>query len=282
MQQKKNVEQKQKKTGSFAQLMAQRDKDRLEVQNKQDDLERYEKPRGKEYMRLFAEIAELCDRLSELDAEIELMDWKLEKEAAEQEGEQLPASAMLEEEVTKTEIKVTWTEAREQTSQLSCIDETSKTSTVSWLEKTPQTSQIFWTQNVFNGVSALQRMKEKQERVQQLKQQREELVAQLQEAQRQFEAQLPTPKKLVGVVYPTVNQEILMKYGVIACPGMAYSSPKELLEQVKPKTQKEEEQWLKGDQAYKKYYSKNLLVVEVYLEVICVVYKTGEVKVLED
>lgn len=58
-----------KKTNSFSKMMLQRDKNRLQEKQKQSYMELLKAPRGKEYLRLLAESAEICKQLDLLEQE---------------------------------------------------------------------------------------------------------------------------------------------------------------------------------------------------------------------
>lgn len=253
MQQKQNKsEATSKNTGNFAKMMLQRDKNRLKEQQKHASIELLKEPRGKEYFRLLEEVSGLCENLTEVEDEITQLEAELEQAAVT-----ISSSDVMkvidrpkEESSDEGEIKVTW-----------------KSQPVQDVPKI-QTA----------GVKAF---KEKQKRLAERKQKREEMAEQLRTAMHEFEAQLPAPDKLIGMVWPDMNTDILIRYGVIPCPGFAYTSPEELLEQVQPSSEQEERQWLKGNEAAHTYWDNELLIVEIYMEAVCVVFKDGHTIVIE-
>ena len=236
--------EKNKKTSNLAKMMAQMDQAKTE--SKEDIYELLKKPRSKEYIRLVAKQQELTAKMEEIQQKLE-------------ELPPVEEIAAIPQEITAVE-KGWWEEEIE--------------SPVPEVEVTLQ-----------DEASAQQEIIDKQNKLQE---QREELEAQYQKLQVQLEesrealkAQLPVSSGLLGLIYPSDKQAKLMNYGVIAAPGNAYHSPQELLEQVKPKSEQEEKQWLKGNNCYNEYYSDTLLDIEVYLFAICVVYEDGPCKVIK-
>lgn len=270
----KDMQQKQKKTevasqkaNSFAKMMLQRDKDRAKAQQKHAYMELLKAPRGKEYLRLLAESSRLCEQLAVMEEEIKQLETQLEQESSE--------------------IKVTWKsnvmgEASEvQVAEVQLHTQAAEVQPDTQTGKEQSQIQVSWKRASLDAGARIRQMKEKQQRLMEMKRQRERVAEQFRKAMQEFEAQLPAPDKLIGMIWPDSNTEILLKYGVIPCPGFAFGSPEELIEQVKPKSEKEEQQWLKGNEACHTYGGDALLIVEIYMEAICVVYKDGNTIVIE-
>ena len=268
MQQKqKKTEVASQKASSFAKMMLQRDKDRAKAQQKHAYMELLKAPRGKEYLRLLAESSRLCEQLAVMEEEIKQLETQLEQE--------------------NSEIKVTWkSNVMGEASEVQAAEVQLHTRTA---EAQPDTQtgigqsqiQVSWKRANLDAGVRIRQMKEKQQLLVEMKRQREKVAEQFRKAMREFEAQLPSPDKLIGMLWPDSNTEILLKYGVIPCPGFAFGSPEELIEQVKPKSEKEEQQWLKGNEACHTYGGDALLIVEIYMDAICVVYKGGNTIVIE-
>ncbi|MBR5508434.1 MAG: hypothetical protein IKV59_00055 [Lachnospiraceae bacterium] len=232
-----------KKKSSISKIMLQRDKDRWKSQQKQAYIDELKEPRSKEYLRLLAKSSELCEQLTDIEEEIEQLQQEIEREVR-QETASLPVSDACEEVQTKR-------------------------------------SSPAWMKAGGNTVNVLQKIQDKQQKLLQMERQRNELAEEFQAVQKAFIEQLPVPDKLIGMIYPDWSIDILMQYGVIACPGTSFSSPQELIAQVKPRTKEEEQAWLKGNEVYQTYYCEELLIVEIYIDAACVVYKDGTTKVVE-
>lgn len=270
--QKKN-ETQEKRSNSLAKMMMQRDKAKIGQLQKADYIELLKAPRGQKYLELLAKTTELCDQLVDIEAAIE----KLEQEV-EQENALLPASdaeATTQSEAATPPAKKMWWE--DDASTATTEEAKLEQQKVTWTQSTPT-----WTKASPDTAGRMQALKEKQQRIQEMKQRRDDLVEEFKAAQKEFEAQLPVPEKVIGMIYPGWNEKILLKYGIIACPGTAYRTPQELLEQVQPRSEQEERQWLKGDTVYREYFCEKLLLVEIYMEAVCVVYKDGKTVVIEN
>lgn len=143
-----------------------------------------------------------------------------------------------------------------------------------WEEGLPDMAETGQAQEIRN--LELQRQKEE------LETQYQAMKQQLAEYQEQFERQLPVTSGMLGLIYPSTKEQKLLRYGVIVTSGNSYDSPAELLEQVRPRDQQEEKQWLEGDKVYHAYYSESLLDVEIYMYAVCIVYEDGTSKVFRD
>ena len=269
MQQKQNkTEAISKKTSSFSQMMLQRDKNRLKEQQKHAYIELLKAPRGKKYLSLLEKTTELCQQLTDIEEEIKQLESELEQEA-----DTFPASDAFgdaKETVSSIpEIKVRW-------------NQPVSTKTGSAVEQGNEPQQQFaWENAKTDAKAVIKSYKEKQQRLFEMKRRQEAMAEQFRTAMNEFMEQLPAPDKLVGMIYPDWSIELLMKYGVIACPGTSYETPQELIEQVQPRSEQEERQWLKGDEVYRTHFCDELLLVEIYMEVVCVVYKGGNTLVIE-
>ena len=298
MQQEQKRNQGQAKKGSsLGMLMAQRDKNRLKEQQKASYIELLKRPRSKEYLYYLAKTAKFCEQLAELEAEMKQLEQEaareeallpeLENQKAEIENPDDTKFAKLNrttDEATKTEIPSWTTDEATKTEIPSWITaEETKAKTPSWTAAEPSKAATpAWTKETKNAAERVAEFKEKQKRIAQLKQQIERTTEELKEARSQFEAQLPAPEIMLGMVWPGNKTEILMKYGVIAVPGDTWKTPKELLDIAQPKDAQEEKQWLKASEVFQKYVCTKLLIVEIYREIICVVYDDGQVRVIED
>lgn len=97
----------------------------------------------------------------------------------------------------------------------------------------------------------------------------------------QFMKEIPEPDRMLGFIYPTCNEQLLLRYGIISCSGDTVSSEEELIDCVEPDNKQAEEQWRKGYREYKKYMHQNLLLTEIYMDTVCCVFKNGETYVVE-
>jgi len=284
---KRKAETQQKKENNMAMLMAKRDSNRLKEQQNADYIELLKGPRSKEYLHFWKKTTELAEQLADLDEELECLEQESRKER-----EGIPAPKRIKPPSPSTE----GDSAAKEAEILEAVEETkqSKETQLSWLseevdaapelfEKAKKDEMPMWLAFAELEKNCMVNYIEKQQRILQLKEQRAILVEKLEEAKRLFVAQLPVPDRMIGMIYPGYRESILLKYGVIARPGTAFRTPAEMLEQVKPPTKKEEEQWLKGYQAYQKYcYDDRLLIVEIYLDAVCVVYDDGKTFVYQD
>ena len=272
MQQRQNkTATESKKTSNISRMMLQRDKNRLKEQQKHAYIELLRAPRGKEYLRLLAESTEICKQLEAIEEQLK----QLEKEV-EQEAVMLPASDVIKEKEFSSELVP---EAEEINSSWLTIKEEETTS--SWPDTEVKEEKVPWLDVKRGPIDIAGSCEQKRKHMMQMQKRRDELAIQFKEAQKAFQEQLPVPEKLIGLIYPDWSIDILMKYGIIACPGSQFSSPEELIAQVQPRTQEEEKQWLKGNDAYETHFCEELLLVEIYMDVVCVVYQDGDVKVIE-
>ena len=242
--------EKNKKTSNLAKMMAQMDQAKTE--SKEDIYELLKKPRSKEYIRLVAKQQELTAKMEEIQQ-------KLEELPPVEEITSIAQEIPIQQKITVEE-KGWWEEE---------IESSGPEVEVALQDDTSAQQEIIDKQN------------KQQEQREELEAQYQKLQVLLEESREALKAQLPISSGLVGLIYPSDKQAKLMNYGVIAAPGNAYHSPQELLEQVKPKSEQEEKQWLKGNNCYKEYYSDTLLDIEVYLFAICVVYEDGPCKVIK-
>lgn len=304
MQQKqKKSESISKNTSNVAKMLLQRDKNRLKEQQKHAYIELLKAPRGKEYLRLLAKTTELSRQLTDIEDEIAQLEAELEQEAEtlpasdalvesadepeipvdserREKAEQREKSDATEEKVQdENEIKITWkSQAVQETSEIQAVKEQS---TIERSAKEQPQIQVSWKNASVDTGARMKQFKEKQQRLAERKRQREAVAEEFRAAMREFEAQLPVPNKMIGLLWPGQNTELLMRYGVIACPGTAWNSPEELVEQIQPRSEQEERQWYKGGVEYERHVCDELLLVEIYMDVVCVVYKDGKTKVIE-
>ena len=255
----KKQEKKESRNGqakaNLSKLMASLDREKTADTRNQHYVELRKAPRGERYFFWLQETTKLCHELEELTEQIEQIEQQLTEQEQPEEQRTGQSDEQLEEESTH-EVVVTWLESEEKV----------------------------------NDTDGLRLMQEKKTCVKELRRQREEKIKELRTAQQNFLAQLPEPERTLGVIYPGWNVSILMQYGVIACPGNRFHSPAELLSQVQPKSEQDKEQWLKGDAAYQRYFwiqgggerfpDSSFLLVEIYMDQICVVYKDGRVIVV--
>jgi len=295
-----------KKTNSFSKMMLQRDKNRLQAKQKQPYIELLKDPRGKEYLRLLAESTGICKQLEEIEEQLKQLEQEIKQEEA-----MLPASndclqrenenkaKTMSESVsswltTETEEKVlswlttktgennsSWLTTETEENNSSWLTTKEEETVSSWLGTEVKEEEESWLDVKRGPIDIAGSCEQKRKHLMQMQKRRDELVVQFKEAQKAFQEQLPIPEKCLGLIYPDWNTDILLKYGIIACPGNKFSTPEELIAQVQPRTQEEERQWLKGNDAYQMYFCEELLLVEIYRDVVCVVYKGGNVKVIE-
>ena len=317
MQQKQNKsESASKKTSSFSKMMLQRDKNRLKEQQKHAYIELLKAPRGKKYLRLLAKTTELCQQLADIDEEIKQLELELEQEA-----ETLPASDAFVDADGETSEWIEWTSLKEGTEEIEPPKASKPEIKVRWNQpisantssaveqgnepqrqfawNTPitthevqtaqteqavqesQRAQVAWKNAKTDAKAVIKSYQEKQQRLYEMKQRQVAMAEEFRTAMEEFKEQLPAPDKCIGLIYPSWNAKILMRYGVIACPGNSYATPEEMLEQVQPRSEQEERQWLKGDEVYREHFCDELLLVEIYMDAVCVVYKDGNTKVIE-
>lgn len=228
--QNKLSEKNEKKAGSLAGMMLQRDKNRIQNLNRNKNLEKLRKPRNQEYLRLQATVTKLSRELAELEKKIEK---ETERFTALQEGK-----------------KEKW-----------------------WETTVPDKVPVKGTKE--------KKILEAESRLFKLKQRHQSLLEEFKYTMEKFIKEIPVPDKISGIIYPDYNEKILLKYGIISCPGEAFCTEQELIEHVKPDSKKVEEQWRKGFWEYYKYRDKDLLLTEIYMDMICVVLKNGETIVIE-
>ncbi len=298
MQQKQNkTETSTKNNSSYGKMMLQKDKKRFQMKEKQAYIQLLKAPRGKEYFQLLGKIKEVANQLADVDEEIE----KLQQEIAQEES-MLPGAVDAEyiPEGTAAEAKqfqATWAkEDKPDKESIPWMTDTPKESTVAWVtdtEKestvsggigTPKKEEVSWLVEGKNEAGVLQRIEEKKQKILELQREQNRLIEEFQKEQKAFMAQLPVPDKCISMIWNGVNEHILLKYGVIGCPGTAFNSPEELLEITKPRSEQEERQILKGNDAYQMYWQQcgeNLLITEIYMDVICVVLMDGNTIVIE-
>ncbi len=142
-----------------------------------------------------------------------------------------------------------------------------------WETKVPVKAAVKETQE--------KKILEAESRLFKLKERHQSLLEEFKYTTEQFVKEIPVPEKLQGIIYPDWNEKILLKYGIISCPGETFSTTEELLGLVQPKSKREEEQWCKGVREYRRHVSDNLLLTEIYMDVVCVVFKNGETLVIE-
>ena len=287
-----------KKTSNISRMMLQRDKNRLKEQQKHAYIELLRAPRGKEYLRLLAKSTEICKQLEAIEEQLKQLEQEIKIEI-EQEAAMLPASddylqrenenkaetmnesvsSWLTTETEKNNSSWLATETEENNSSW-LATETEKISS-SWLDTEVKEEKVPWLDVKKGPIDIAKSCEQKRKHLLQMQKRRDELAVQFKEAQKAFEEQLPVPEKYLGLIYPDWNTDILLKYGIIACPGNKFRTTEELIAQVQPRTREEERQWLKGNDAYNMYDCEELLLVEIYRDVVCVVYKDGDVKVIE-
>lgn len=284
MQQKQNkTESSMKNSNSFGTMMLQKDKKRFQMKEKQAYIELLKAPRGKEYFRLLGKIKEVANQLADVDGEIE----KLQQEIAQEEG-MLPGEKQFQatcaQEGKSDKESIPWMTDTTKESTVPWVTDTAKENTVSWGMSTSKKEEVSWLVEGKNEAGVLQRIEEKKQKLLELQREQNRLIEEFQKEQRAFMAQLPVPDKCISMIWNGVNEHILLKYGVIVCPGTAFNSPEELLEITKPRSEQEERQILKGNDAYQMYwqqYGENLLITEIYMDVICVVLMDGNTIVIE-
>lgn len=118
-------------------------------------------------------------------------------------------------------------------------------------------------------------------RLLQLKERHQSLLEEFKYTMEKFVQETPIPDKLLGIIYPDYNEKLLLKYGIISCPGEAFCTEEELIEIVNPDNKKIEEQWRKAFKGYCQNRENNLLLVEIYMDMVCVIFKSGETLVIE-
>lgn len=290
MQQKqKKSESTSKNTSSVAKMMLQRDKNRLKEQQKHAYIELLKAPRGKEYLRLLAKTTEFSQQLADIEDEIKQLELELEQEA-----ETLPASDAFTDADAEAEALESFKESEDFEEEIEDATVAEPAIKVRWntpkatqemqagqAERETQRTQVAWKNAKTDAKAVMKSYKEKQQRLFEMKRRQEAIAEEFRTAMEEFKEQLPAPDKCIGLLWPGVNAEILMRYGVIACPGTAWDSPEELVEQVQPRSEQEERQWYKGGVEYEKHFCDELLMVEIYMEAICVVYKDGNTLVIE-
>jgi len=233
---------KKKSCSSLAKMMAARDRDKLKSKKANTSPQLLRQPRSQNYVSLLRRTGELSAALEQLEEEISELELQVVSPLRMEEKNEQP----------------TW------------VPEEKCTEPVSWL-----------TEQVTTPVESLQQIEELTHRLEELIQKREELVVELQNTYEAFLQEIPEAENTIGLIYPLCNTEVLMRYGVIPCVGSGYASKEELLQQVKPASEKIKQQWLKGDDVYEAYCCFSLLCVEIYMDTICVVWKDGDVLVIE-
>ena len=123
--------------------------------------------------------------------------------------------------------------------------------------------------------------KEAKEKLPILKDRLQSLLEEFKYTVEQFMKEIPEPDRMLGIIYPTCNEQLLLRYGIISCSGDTVSSEEELIDCVEPDNKQAEEQWRKGYREYKKYMHQNLLLTEIYMDTVCCVFKNGETYVVE-
>ena len=108
-----------------------------------------------------------------------------------------------------------------------------------------------------------------------------QLKAELADVRTALEVEMPVGHGRLGMIYCLDKEGKLIDLGAIAGPGTPFGSVEELLNQTKPQTEQEKQQWIKGNNAYRDVNGE-CLVVEIYLTAICVVFDDGSVKCYRD
>ena len=293
-----NWQNKSKVANSFSKMVAHRDKNKLQEKKRKDYIELLKKPRSKEYLMFFNKKVELEKKICDIQEEID----KLEREIGElpEEVKEVEINNQEAESKAKTQ-EPKWWETEEESQEVKEENKGGKT-TSKWWEaeeegqeenKGSQTTSKWWETEEesrltetkpswmnasFSNKEETKKQMEKLERKQELQRQQEQLLEEWEEASRQFEAQLPV-ENVVGAVYCGWFTRLLKRWGFISVPGTAYHSPQELLDITQPDSEKVAERWLKGDQAL---METRAILVEIYMDVLCLVYSDGNVDVLEE
>lgn len=275
MQQKQSKsETATKKGNSFGKMMLQKDKNRFQMKEQQAYIELLKAPRGKEYLRLLGKTRGIAKQLAEMDEEIKRLQQEIEREA-----EMLPADVLSTESIP--EEKRTEEDKPEQESVPWMTGASKLGTSPAWMTDASKKSTAAWADTKIDAAGVMQSYEEKKQKLLQLQAEQSRLVEEFQKEQKAFIEQLPAPDRLIGWLWPDWSTDILLRYGVIPCPGTVWKSQEELLEQVQPRTEQEERQWIKGSDVYLKHYCDELLVVEVYMEAVCVVFMDGSTTVIE-
>ena len=110
----------------------------------------------------------------------------------------------------------------------------------------------------------------------QLKERHQSLLEEFKYTMEQMVKEIPMPERILGIIYPDFNEPLLIKYGIISCPGEGFCTEEELIQNIKPDNKRIEEQWRKGYREYCSNRDYGLLLTEVYEDTVCVVFKNGE------
>ena len=295
MQQWQNKSKTQtKENNSFAKMMMQRDKTKIQDKKRKELIEILKKPRSKEYMFFLNKKLELEKNICNIDDEIQ----KLEKEMEQFSNEEISVENATK--IKEIEEVSNWQETEEKLSAKK--EETvfnwweteekppaKKEETVSnWWETEEKTlveisakkeESMWWNSEKTVKKDSLKEFSQKMEKKRELERQRQQIVQEWEEASRQLEQQLPVPDKVIGMVYYGMFFGRLKKWGIVSVPGTAYQDPQELLELTNPKSEEIAERWIKGDQAL---HNSKAILVEIYMGILCLVHYSGEVDVIEE
>lgn len=273
--QNQQIKTKSKEISSVSKMMAQRDRNKLQDKKRKDFIELLKKPRSKEYMKFLNEKISLEKEICAIEEQIS----KLEEETGDlTEYEELAEEDYLNAHNKATETvkdkKVNWWEVEEDTDNEVTMKEQEKV-----VEAKKEENKPAWTKVSISNKDEIKKHREKVEKKQELQRQMEELVQQWEEASRQFEQQLPVPDKVVGAVYCGWFTRRLKRWGAITVSGTAYHSPQELLDITQPNSEAVAQRWLKGDEALQ---NTKAILVEIYMDVLCLLDFNGDVEVLEE
>ena len=274
---KSKKENAAKKSNNFGKMMLQKDKKNFQMKEKQAYIQLLKAPRGKEYIRLLGEINTLSKELTDIDENIA----QLQKEI-EQDMQQLEKIAA--QEGTPVQGRAPIQGSSSDTDDLDWLTVDSKSSDLSWLEESSKKEDLTWLDTKITAAQVLKKIEEKKRSVLEFKREQNRLLEEYREKQREFIAQLPVADRCFHLLWPDEHTPILMRKGVIDDPGSTFHSEEELIELSRPQTEEEKIQISKGFHAYQKYAGinrANLLVVEVYIDAVCVVFTNGEVVVIE-
>ncbi len=138
-------------------------------------------------------------------------------------------------------------------------------------EEQREMSQEWWTQEVkLNAV--------KQDNSAVLAEIRQ-LKAELAQVKAAIEEELPVGSGFVGYIYDSTKEATMLQWGIDTSLGRTYCSDAELVQGAQ--SEKEVQQWIKGDRTYNRYRD-TCVFVEVFMEAVCVVYPDGSVKTNRD
>ena len=279
-----------KESNSISKMMAQRDKNKIQEKKKKEFIELLKKPRTKEYMmflhqkiELEKKIRDIEEQISDLDKDSEILledgnTSEIEVQETKSSLEDKTVSKWWETNQEEKSIETTpkWWETEE---NKEVVEEERSSTYPKWTDTVQLEEKVSWLNEEDTKVDSIKEQMEKMERKQELQRQREALLQEYEEISSQFEKQLPVPEKTIGIVYWGSFTEVLRKWGVISVPGTSYSSPQDLLDIAKPDSEEVAERWIKGDRALR---TIDTMAVEIYMDVLCLIYDNGDVKVKEE